>query len=228
VDESGANLNGAARVTLFLRPIGAPLTIGMSGLAIASLVQGGLDLRWIATPETHHVGLILIAVPFVLQLLASFFSYLARDGASGAALGVLSVSWLGLGLIHLTSTPGSKSGAVGLMLLASGGVLVLSACAIGSTKPLPGLVFALTAARFVVSGVYELGAGSFWVHLAGVLSLVVLAGAAYSVLAFELEDQRHREVLPTFRRGPARAAIYNDARTQLDGVVNEAGVRRTT
>jgi hypothetical protein len=27
---------------IFLRPIGSPLTIGMSGLAIASLVQSGL------------------------------------------------------------------------------------------------------------------------------------------------------------------------------------------
>jgi hypothetical protein len=33
---------------VFLRPIGSPLTIGLSGLAVASLVASGLALRWIS------------------------------------------------------------------------------------------------------------------------------------------------------------------------------------
>jgi hypothetical protein len=85
---------------IVVRPIGSPLTIGMSGLAIASLVQSGLDLQWIALDQTRDVGLILIAVPFVLQIIACVFSYLARDGATGAAIGVLAASWLALGLVH--------------------------------------------------------------------------------------------------------------------------------
>jgi hypothetical protein len=56
----------------------------------------------------------------------------------------------------------------------------------------------------------------------------VLSAAAYSVLAFELEGQRRRPVLPTFRRGPAREAVLGDGAEQVDGVINEAGVRRTT
>jgi hypothetical protein len=35
----------------------------MSGLAIASLVQSGFDLRWIAVTQATEVGLILLAVP---------------------------------------------------------------------------------------------------------------------------------------------------------------------
>ena len=212
---------------VFLRPIGSPLTVGMSGLAIASLVQSGLDLHWIALDETHQVGLVLITVPFVLQLLACVFSYLARDGATGAAVGVLSVSWLAEGLLHLTSVPGSRSGALGLMLLCVGAMLVLSAIALAAAKPLPAAVFAAAALRFLVTGVYELGASSSWQHAGGLIGLVVCGAAGYCVLAFELEGQHHRAVLPTFRRGRGRLAVQGDPRERVDGVTDEAGVRQT-
>jgi hypothetical protein len=57
------------RAHIFLRPIGSPLTIGMSGLAIASLVQSGFDLRRLAKSQTHEVGLVLLTAPFVLASL---------------------------------------------------------------------------------------------------------------------------------------------------------------
>lgn len=219
------NGNGI-RVTL--RPVGSPLTIGMAGLAIASLVQSGLDLRWIQTNQTHPVGLILLSVPFVLQLVASVFSYLARDGATGAATGILSTSWLALGLVHLTSTPSSRSGALGLMLLASGAVLVLSACAVALAKPLPAGVFGLAAARFLLSGIDQLGAAPPWRHAAGIVGLVVVALAGYCVIAFELEDQRHRPVLPTFRRGSGRLPSDGSPDGPFGPVEAEPGVRQTT
>jgi succinate-acetate transporter protein len=200
----------------------------MSGLAIASLVQGGLALHWISKGQTHMVGLLLISVPFVLQLIACIYSYLARDGAAGAALGVLAVTWLGLGLVHLNSAPGSRSGALGLLLVAAAGVLALSAAAVAVPKPLPGLLFGLAAARFALAGLHELGASSGWQHAGGIVGLIVAGLAGYSVLAFELEDEMRRPLLPTFRRGLARSAIFGDMAAQVDGVVNEAGVRQTT
>ena len=66
----------------FLRPIGTPLTIGMAGLAVASFAQSGLDLGWIGSDQARNIGLLLVAIPFVPQLLACIFSYLARDGAA--------------------------------------------------------------------------------------------------------------------------------------------------
>lgn len=220
--------NGTAPARVFLRPIGSPLTIGMSGLTIASLVQSGLDLRWISTSQTHEVGLILISVPFVLQLLASVFSYLARDGAAGAALGVLAGTWLGMGLVHLNSTPGSRSGALGLLLLSAAGVLALSVAAVGIAKPLPATALMVSAVRFALAGIYELGATSAWLHAGGIVGLVVAGLAGYCVLAFELEGQRHRPVIPTFRRGGGRAAVLGDPAAQIDGLATEAGVRQTT
>lgn len=213
---------------IFLRPIGSPLTIGMSGLAIASLVQSGLDLRWIATTQTREVGVILLAVPFVLQLVACVFSYLARDGAAGAAIGVLATTWAAVGGIHLISQPGSRSGAMGLLLLSAGGILALSALAVVNTKPLPGLVFLAAAVRFVLAGVYQLGATSFWRDAGGIDGLVVLAMAAYSVIAFELEGQQRRPVIPTFRRNRGATALRDEFGAQVDGVAHEAGVRQTT
>jgi hypothetical protein len=198
----------------------------MSGLAVASLVQSGFDLRWIAASQAHEVGLILLAVPFVLQLIACVYSYLGRDGAAGAAVGLLATTWAAMGLVHLTSVPGTRSGALGLLLLAAAGTLALSAIAVSSGKPLPGLVFLAAGIRFALAGVYQLGAVAFWRDAAGICGLVVLALACYCLLAFELEGQKRAPVLPTLRRG--RAALGDGVAAQMDGIAREAGVRQTT
>lgn len=213
---------------IILRPLGSPLTLGMSGLAIASLVQSGVELHWTPREETVQAGLILIAVPFVLQLLACILSYMARDGATGAAVGVLATTWLAIGLIHIVAKPGATSGTLGLLLVASGGVLLASASAIASAKPLPGVIFAATALRFAMAGVYQLSTVTFWEHAAGLLGLLVTALAAYGALAFELEGQRERAVLPTFRRGRAAAAIRDGEGIDQRRLVTEPGVRETT
>jgi hypothetical protein len=200
----------------------------MAGLTVASLLQSGLDLRWISTNQTGAVGLILLAGPMVLQLLACIFCYLARDGATGAAVGVLATTWGGLGAVHLISNPDSRSGAVGLMMLSAGIVLALTAVAVMSEKPLPATVFLLAAVRFFLGGVDQLGGAPFWRHAAGILGLVVLGLAAYCVLAFEFEGQRGRPVLPTFRRRSAAAALDGDFPEWLGAVEHEPGVRRTT
>lgn len=222
-----ARANGVSP-RVFLRPIGSPLTLGMSGLAIASLVQSGLDLHWIGKDQTAKVGLILLAVPFFLQGIASILAYLARDGAAGAALGVLAGTWLAMGLVHITSTPGSRSGALGLMLLASGGTLLLSALSVIIGKPLPGLVFLISAIRFALSGIFELGGVSTWGHVAGIAGLVIVGGAAYCVLAFELEGEQRRAILPTFRRGRARAAVTGTPEIAVADVAHDPGVRQMT
>jgi uncharacterized protein len=213
---------------IFLRPIGSPLAIGMSGLAIASFVQSGFDLHWVAGSQGVEVGVILLAVPFVVQLLAAIFSYLARDGASGTCTGVLSTSWLAIGVVHIVASPSRTSGALGLMLLASGGVLVLAAVAVGVAKPLPAAVFALAAARFAISGIYELSRVAVWQDVAGIIGLVVVAGAAYCSLAFELEGQKHGSVIPTMRRGGGESAAVEGAAAQLEGIGGEPGVSPTS
>ena len=217
--------NGHA--TIFLRPIGSPLTVGLAGLATASLVQSGLDLGWIAKTQALQVGFVLLAVPFVLQLVACVFSYLARDGATGATLGILSTTWLAMGLIHISS-PGQTSGALGLLLVTAGGLLALSGTAVAVGKPLSGIVFIAAALRFVLAGISQLGAGGSWENAAGVVGCVVCGLAAYSLLAFELEGQQRRTVLPTFRRARGKLSVTGGLEDQVDGVAHEAGVRQTS
>jgi uncharacterized protein len=224
VSENGNYL--ASRV--FLRPIGVPLPLGLAGLAIASFVVSGLELDWIKQTEALQVGLILVSVPFILQLVASVLSYLARDGAAGATLGVLATSWLALGLIHVAAPDSRTSSALGLLLLVAATSIALSALAVGAAKPLPAVVFLAAALRFALSGIYQLSTVSAWEHAAGILGLVVCGLAGYCLLAFELESQQSSAVLPTFRRKAGEAAIEAGPRAQLDQVVHEAGVRRTT
>jgi succinate-acetate transporter protein len=215
-------------VRVFLRPIGVPLTLGMAGLAIASFMVSGLELHWIKHSQALEVGLILVAVPFILQLVACILSYLARDGAAGATLGVLATSWLALGLIHIARPDSRVSGALGLLLLIAGACIALSALVVAQAKPLPGLVFLTAALRFELSGIYQLSTASAWQHAAGIVGLVITGLAGYCLLAFELEGQNHAAVLPTFRRGRGAAAVDGGARAQIDQVENEPGVRQTT
>jgi uncharacterized protein len=215
-------------MTIVLRPIGSPLTIGMSGLAVASVVQSGLDLAWIAKDQTRNAGLILIAVPFVLQVIACVFAYLARDGALGACVGLLAGTWLAMGLVDLVSPAQAHSGALGLLLISAGGLLALSASAVALAKALPAAVIALSALRFVLAGIDQLSPSSFLLHAAGIAGLVVASLAAYAVLAFELEGQQRRTVLPTFRRSRGRAALEGGAAEKVDEVLSEPGVRQTT
>ena len=215
-------------VRIVLRPIGSPLTIGMAGLAIASFVQSGVELSWVSKSQSAQTGLILLAVPFVLQLLASIFSYFARDGAAGAALGVLAVTWLAVGLVDITAGTARTSGSLGLALLAAAAVLACSAAAVSTAKPLPATIFLVTALRFACAGIYQLSSSGVWQSIAGIIGLLITAGATYCVFAFELEDQRRHPVLPTFRRGVGASAIGNGAHAQVVDIENEAGVRQTT
>lgn len=210
---------------IWLRPIGSPLPVGMSGLTIASLVQSGFDLGWVPRSAATEVGVILVAVPFILQLVATVCAYLARDGAMGACTGVLSTSWLALGVLHIVASRPTSS-ALGLMMLASAATVALSAVAVWTTKPLPAGVFLLTSLRFAVAGVYELSGATAWVRAAGAIGLAVTAAAAYCVLAFELEGARGAPVLPTMRR--SRAGRSDGVAAQLDGLAHEAGVRRAS
>lgn len=185
---------------VMLRPLGSPLTVGMSGLAIASLVQTGVELHWTAAAQRPQAGLILITVPFLLQMLACIFSYLVHDGATGAAVGVRSTSWLATGLVDLSSPLGTRSGPLGLLLLDSGAVVLLTAIAISTEKVLPGFVFTTAAARFLLAGVHELTGAAGWQLAAGWCGLLVCGLAGYAAFAFELDRQRERPVLPTLRR----------------------------
>lgn len=188
-------------------------------------MQSGLELHWLADSQTRMVGYLMLALPFLFTLIACVLAYLSRDAAAGTSIGIISGAWASVGIAQILSRPGSQSGAAGLMLLGAGAVLGLSAIAVSLGKPLPGAIFALAAVRFILSGVFQLSSATAARDAAGVVGLVLVALAAYGVIAFELEDQRQHAVLPTFRRGRALAAITASPAESVDEAVHEAGVR---
>lgn len=184
---------------VFVRPIGSPLALGLCGLAVASLVESGLDLSWIAISQTPYVGIAVLTLPVVLPLIASVLAYLAGDAATGTAAGVIATTWLSLGVVQLVDSPDATSGALGLMLIAAASLLALTAVSVSIAKPLPALLFLAAALRFALTGVYHLSSDQGFQRASGVVGLILFVGALYTVLAFELEDQR-KPLLPTFRR----------------------------
>jgi succinate-acetate transporter protein len=177
-----------ANTRIFLRPIGSPAALGLSGLVVASLVSSGLELGWLADTERHAVALALVGFAFPLQLVASLFAFVARDGAVGTALGVLSGAWLVNALVFLTSLPGTTTGALGLVLLAVAGLLGASAAAVAMTNRLSAAVFATASLRFALTGIYELSGTEFWQDAAAVVGLVLVALAGFAMATTVMRD----------------------------------------
>jgi succinate-acetate transporter protein len=199
-------VNGAERV--ILRPVGNPLPLGFLALAAATLLVSGLQLGWMDSSQGKDVALVLIAFVFPLQLVTSVFGFLGRDVAAGTGMGILSGTWLSVGLIVLTSAPGSTSDALGLFLLVAAlAMLVPASVAVGG-KLVVAAVLGTTGVRFACTGIYELSASKTWEDTAGVVGLVLLAVAVYAAFAVALEEARRRAVLPTGERDGGPDVAY--------------------
>jgi succinate-acetate transporter protein len=189
-----------------LRPIGSPTGLGLAGLVGGSLVASGVELGWLSPADRPHAALVFLAFSFPLQLVASILAFAARDGAVGTAMGLLSGTWLATALVWLTSAPAERSGALGLLLVAACGLLIAVAAAMATDKLAIALVLAVEGARFALAGIYDLGASETWQDAAGVVGLLVVVLAGYSLLAAVLEDATRRTVLPLGRRHRAVTA----------------------
>ncbi|MDG4820858.1 GPR1/FUN34/YaaH family transporter [Asanoa sp. WMMD1127] len=214
------------RLTIVLRPVGAPTSIGLFGLAGATLPLSGLQLGWIGADQGHQVALALIGFAFVAQLVAAVFSLLARDGTIGTAMATLALTWLVVGLVLVTSRPGATSPALGLFLLVSGSVMTLLALSAALGKLVPALVFLLAALRFFATASYELSGSVAWERTAGVIGVVLFAVAMYAAWAANLEDVRGRTVLPLGRHGKGRTALSGARSDQVADISTEPGVRQ--
>jgi len=212
------------RVTL--RPIAGPLTLGFGALAVATVVVAGLQLGWIPADETASVALILLAAVVPAQLLTSTLGYLARDGVAGAGMGTLAGTWAAIGLILLTSDPGSTGHAPGLLLLVAAAVMLIPAAGAAMGKFVPAAVLATTAIRFALTGIWELTGGNDWKIASAIVGLILGALAIYAAAALGLEDVAKRTVLPLGRHGEGAKAAAGDIRDQIAGIAHEPGVRQ--
>jgi uncharacterized protein len=215
----------STQARIALRPIANPLPLGFLALAAATLLLSGLQLGWLEPAEGSNVALVLIAFVFPLQLVTSVFGYLARDVVAGTGMGILAGTWLSVGLVMLSSPPGSTSDALGLFLLMAAVAMLVPTAASATGKLVPAAVLGTTALRFAATGVYQLTASATWEDIAGVVGLALCAIAVYTALAMALEDARRATVLPLGRRALGRESLEGSFDEQLARVEGEAGVR---
>jgi succinate-acetate transporter protein len=209
-----------------LRPLGSPLALGLSGLAIASFLTAGFDLRWIAAGQAHLVGLLVLVTVVPMQAVSALLAFGARDGATGGSFGLQAATWAALGVSYAASAPATTSGATGLVLLAGGALLALSGASAARAKLLAGSAIGLSGVRFVLVAISQLGAGTGWQKAGAIVGLAVAAIAAYTAWASEVEDMADGTVLPTGRLGAGRASLQAPYAEQVRGVHHEPGVRR--
>jgi uncharacterized protein len=183
------------------RRVGSTVPLGFAALAVATITFAALELGWVPPGQrpVAAVGVLAFAVP--LQLLGSVLAFVARDPASGAAMALLAGSWAAVTLTTLYRPGSSTHAALGVILLAAGAVLAVTALASAVTKVVAAAVLGLAACRFAVTGVYQLTAAPSWQHAAGWLGVALGIAAWYAALAYELESARGRAVVPTGRRG---------------------------
>jgi uncharacterized protein len=210
---------------IVLRPIANPLPIGLLALLVSTVSVSALQLGWIPSDQSVAVGRIVVVLALAVQLPGAAFGFLARDPAAGTGMAMLGGTWLALGLTLSLSPPGSTTAGLGVALIAAA-VALLVPVAASLAKPLTVIVLSVSALRFAMTGVVQLGAPPVWETAAGVVGIVLGVVALYAAMAFELEDVHHRTLLPLGRTGPAHKAMASGIEEQLRGVEQEAGVRQ--
>jgi succinate-acetate transporter protein len=225
VETDGAELRSAR---VFLRPIANPFALGFVGLAVATILVGGIELGWIPAADRAETAVLIIAFAPPIQAVACIFGFLARDAVAATALGVQSATWLCVGLSLLLSKKGvhGHSHELAMLLFVAGAAMFASGTTAAQSKLVPALVVALSGVRFVLTGIFKIGAGgTVWERAAGWTGVALCALALYAVLSLELEDILHRTVLPTLRRQRGKRALQSGLSEQVQDVAAEAGVR---
>lgn len=185
------------------RPTATPLPLGFLALAVTSILVSGLELSWVSRAgQGHTVALLVLVFVVPLQAAGGVLGFLTRAPAEGTGMAVLAGTWAAYGAGTLLSPPGATSRGLGLLLCGSAVALLVPAAASALDKPLATAVLVCAAARFAVSGSYELTASTGASHAAGWIGLVVSAVAAYAALAFEFEGVTGHAVLPVGRISP--------------------------
>lgn len=210
---------------VILRPVGSGLPLGFFAFGIGMLLLGCLGLSWIPVSEQTDVGMLLMSFVFPLQLLATVFAFLARDTLEPRRWGC---------------SPGRRLPSAGLCMPLrrarprrpslstcppSGPRRCCSPYSAIPAKPFFSVLLGIAAVRMALSGSYELGASHDLYTASGACAVAPAALAMYGATALGLEDAKHREVLPLFRRGGAKEA-FEGVEAQLERLESEPGVRQ--
>lgn len=114
---------------------------------------------------------------------------------------------------------------LGVFLLSTAGIFeMLMGGGLVGGKAAAGIVILAGAARFLLSGLYQLASTTGIEHAAGIVGLVFVGVACYVGLATLLEGNARHPILPIGRRDLARSAFGEDLAAQLEEIEHEAGV----
>jgi uncharacterized protein len=146
---------------------------------------------------------------------------------AGSALGLFAGAWLATALTMLSAPkPGATSDALGAFLITLAAAMLVLVAGASFGKAGPALVIVVGAARFLVTGLYEIDGSSGLEHAAAVIGFVLAGAALYSALATAVEDVQGYAKLPLGRRARALDALEAPFDRQLDALEHEAGVRQ--
>lgn len=221
-----ASLEDAANTRIVLRPLATPLPLGFLGLFVATMLLAGGELGWVphGQEKLMLVGVLALTVP--VQAIACVYGFLVRDLVAGTGMGILFGTWGLLAAALLLTPPGSREPGLAWALVLAGVALCVPAVAALESKVLAGAVNLTTALRWWLTAAYEWGAPHDVKLAAGAAGVLLGLLALYAALAFEVEDQARRTVLPTFRRSSGLEAMNGDLSAQVNHAHNEAGVRK--
>lgn len=224
--DPGVPRDAAAATRVFLRPIANPLSLGFLGVFVGTLALSALQLGWIPLTQTRTLAEAILVFTVSLELIACVYGFLGRDMVAASGMGVQAGIWAFIGLRLLVGRPGATTSGLGFILVVGAVALCMPAAGALRGKALAGAVLFVTAARWLATAAYEFSGSSAAGSVAGAVGVLLGAAALYASLAFELEDQQRRTVLPTLRQGKGASAMQEGLPAQAARVANEAGVRR--
>jgi succinate-acetate transporter protein len=180
------------------RPIGNPLPLGLSGLAMGSFVVAAQELGWLGGSADLEIALFLLAVIAPIQLLASVLGFLIRDPVAGTGMALAAAGWLAQGIARVVPNPDPHF--LGIAMLAIAAAMTFVCLSSWFSNRAVSIVLTCTAIRFLLVALHSLTGSAGLEHAAGVVGLVVAAAAGYVAAATELEATGSGPRLPLLLR----------------------------
>lgn len=226
-DGNRPDLGPEQMARIVLRPLASSLPLGLFAFGMGTILLSAVELHWAPLAQTSSLMIMVLAFVAPLELISGLFAFPARDVGAATGLCLLGAAWAAAALTVLRGPPGSRSTALAIFLLMMAAIMLVLSAASLRAKPAFGLLLMLGACRFALTGIYQgsLAGGPVIATVAGWIGLPLAAFSLYGGLALMLEDSAQRTVLPTGRRGRARASLEGTLAHQI-AAEREAGVRR--
>lgn len=209
---------------IVLRRLASSLPLGFLAFGTGTILLTSLELQWVPPGQGAPLMVMVLAFVVPLEVTAGVFAFLSRDVGAATALSLLGAAWAATALTVLRLPPGGVSASLGIFLLTLATMMLLLSVTALQAKPLFGVLLAIGASRFALTGVYQLTSAKGIEDASGWIGLPLVAFCLYGGLALLIEDGSQRTILPLGRRG--RASLEGDIRHQIERTEYEAGVRR--